>query len=193
VCNGSLGDPFLTISFGEGSNPGPPLANVSAAYQYTAADCPTEGSYAIRNSTFFCFNSSWHVVAVDHSPCDPLGYFLLVNALTGPSDIYTNTIDGLCPGTSFEAEAWVVNLLKQTGCGGNGTDPNLTFTVTDLSGTVLAQHNTGNITESNPVTWTSYKFLFTASANGTVIFKITSMARLHNNTAVLKGTFTLNR
>jgi hypothetical protein len=54
VCNGSLGDPVANISFGEGGNPGPPLANVSAAYQYTAADCPMEGSYAIRNSTFFC-------------------------------------------------------------------------------------------------------------------------------------------
>lgn len=176
VCNGSLGSPVFNIDFGSGANPGAPNTKVSANYQFTAMDCPPEGSYAIRNSTFFCFNDDWHVVPFDHTPNDPTGYFFIVNALAGPSDIYTDTITGLCPGLPFEVNAWVVNLLKPTSCGGNGIDPNLTFTITDMSGNILGLHNTGKIAESDPVVWTAHNFLFTAPVNGTVILKITSTA-----------------
>ncbi|TAL46980.1 MAG: gliding motility-associated C-terminal domain-containing protein [Chitinophagaceae bacterium] len=176
VCTGSLVYPTVTIDFGAGNNPGQPISNVPSTYQYTALDCPQEGFYAIRNSTFFCFNNDWHVVPYDHSPNDPVGYFLLVNALSGPSVVYIDTISGLCPNTVFELNAWIVNLLKPGGCSGNGIDPNLTLTVTDISGVVLKQYNTGNIAENDPVRWTAHNFLFTAPANGTVILKITSTA-----------------
>jgi gliding motility-associated-like protein len=176
LCSGSLGNPVATIDFGAGSNPGAAISNVPVTYQYTNQDCPQEGFYAIRNSTFFCFSSDWLVVPFDHSPNDPNGYFLMVNALTGPSLIYTDTITALCPNNPVQVDAWVLNLLKPTSCSGNGINPNITFTVTDMSGNTLGQKNTGDLTEIDPVTWTSHSFLFTAPANGSVIIKITSNA-----------------
>jgi gliding motility-associated-like protein len=176
VCTGSLGDPVFTIDFGAGNNPGAVNSHVSSAYQYTGLDCPNEGFYAIRNSTFFCFSNDWHVVPFDHSPNDPNGYFLLVNALTGPSLIYQDTISGLCPGISFETSAWIINLLKQTACSNNGIDPNLSFFITDLGGNIIAQYNSGNLPESDPYSWTQHRFLFNAPANGSIILKIVSNA-----------------
>lgn len=176
LCTGSLGDPVATINFGGGPNPGPANSNVPAAYQYSTQDCPQEGSYAIRNSTSFCFSSEWHVVSFDHSPNDPNGHFLLVNALTGPSVVYLDTIYGLCANTSFQVDTWILNLLKPTGCSGNGIDPSFILTVTDMSGTILGQLVKGPLIETDQVAWILHNFLFTAPANGTVIFKITSMA-----------------
>jgi len=176
LCTGTLGDPVATIDFGSGQNPGPANNNVPFPYQYTNQDCPQEGSYAIRNSTFFCFSSEWHVVPFDHSPNDPNGYFLIVNALAGPSVVYLDTITGLCANTTFQLDAWILNLMKPTGCSGNGIDPSFILTVTDMSGTLLGQLVNGPMAETDPIAWTIQNLLFIAPANGTVIFKITSIA-----------------
>ena len=175
LCTGTLGDPAATISFGGGQNPGPANNNVPSPYQYTNQDCPQEGFYAIRNSTFFCFSNEWHVVPFDHSPNDPNGYFLIVNALAGPSIVYQETITGLCANTSFQVDAWILNLLKPTSCSGNGIDPSFILTVTDMSGTILGQLVNGPMAEIDPIAWIPHNFLFTAPANGSVIFKITSV------------------
>ncbi len=161
------------IDFGAGSNPGGSLKNISASYQYSSQDCPGEGFYALRNTTMFCFNSEWHVVAFDHTPNDPNGYFLLVNALSGPSLVYTDTITGLCPSNLVQADAWILNLLKPGVCG-SGIDPNVTFVVTDLSGNALGQKNTGDLSETGQPQWINQNFVFNAPANGTVIIKIIS-------------------
>lgn len=176
VCNGTLGNPVYTIDFGAGNNAGPPLSQVPAPYQHTAADCPEEGYYAVRNSTFFCFNDAWHVIPFDHTPNDPVGYFLMVNALAGPSLIYQQTISGLCPNTVFELSAWIINLLKKTSCNGNGIKPELLFSLTDLSGNSLGQITTGMLPETDQVSWKNFGFLFTSPSNGTVVLKITSLA-----------------
>lgn len=175
VCTGSLGDPITTIDFGAGSNPGGPISNVPSTYQYTNQDCPQEGFYAIRNSTFACFNSDWHILPFDHSPNDPNGYFLLVNGLAGPSLIYQDTITGLCPNISVQVDAWVLNIFKPGACSGGGIDPNLTFSITDMSGNLIAQKSTNNLPEIDvQPQWTSHSFLFNAPINGSVILKITS-------------------
>ena len=175
LCPGSLGDPVVTIDFGAGSNPGGPNGNVAAAYQYSNQDCPPEGFYAVRNRTFSCFNSDWHIVPFDHSPNDPNGYFLMINGLDGPSLIYQDTITGLCPNIPIQVEAWMVNLFRSAACNGNGADPNLSFVITNMSGTTIAQLNTGPLAETDitPV-WVSHSLLFTAPANGNVILKIIS-------------------
>ena len=159
LCTGSLGDPVATIDFGAGPNPGGPISNVPSTYQFSNLDCPQEGFYAIRNASFSCFSSDWHILAFDHTPNDPTGYFLLVNGLAGPSLIYQQTISGLCPNTSVQVDAWVLNIFKASACSGSGIDPNLTFTITDMSGNVIGQQNTGPIAETDvqPV-WTSHSF-----------------------------------
>ena len=93
-----------------------------------------------------------------------------------PSLVYTNTITGLCPNNPAQVDAWVLNLMKRSGCNGNAIDPNLTFQVTDISGNIIAQKNTGDITESPVITWNEQSFLFNVPANGDVILKIISNA-----------------
>lgn len=175
VCTGSLGDPIATIDFGAGPNPGAAINNVPSAYQYTNQDCPQEGFYAIRNSTFSCFSGDWHILAFDHTPSDPNGHFLLFNGLAGPSLVYQDTITGLCPNITIQVDAWVLNVFRSGACNGSGIDPSLTFSITDMSGNLIGQKNTGPITETDvqPI-WTSHSFLFNAPANGSVIVKITS-------------------
>jgi len=174
LCTGVLGDPAAVIDFGSGSNPGPAINNIQAPYVYTNNDCPQEGFYAIRSSTFFCNSNGWQVVPFDHTPNDTEGYFLMVNGLNGPSLVFLDTVNGLCPNISMQVDAYLMNLYKSSGCNGSAIDPDLTFTVTDMAGNILVQKNTGPINKVSVPDWTSSSFLFTAPLNGSIILKITS-------------------
>ena len=160
LCNGNLGDPVFSINFGQGNNPGAANANVSTAYQFISADCPDEGYYAIRKSSGSCFADRWHALDYDHTPIDPDGYFLLINPKNGPSEIYSQRISGLCSNQIFQVSAWIVNLLKTDACSGNGLDPDIKFTITDLSNNMLASYTTGIVTKKNQAVWVPYNFTF---------------------------------
>src|SRR6476661_543937 len=133
LCTGSLGDPVIHITFGSGSNPGPPLQAATTFYSYVATDCPNDGSYTVRSGTSGCFGSSWYDVLQDHTH-DPNGYFMLVNASFQPGDFYIDTVKGLCGSTTYEFAAWVMNVLRPSACGFNGINPNLTFKIETASG-----------------------------------------------------------
>lgn len=163
LCNGSLGDPIVHISFGRGANPGNALPAASTSYQYVATDCPNDGYYAVRNTTNGCFGASWHNVSADHTG-DGSGYFMLVNASVQPGAFYIDTVRGLCGGTTYEFAAWIMNVLLPTACGGSGTLPDLTFTVERTDGTVLQTYNTGSIAMSASPTWHQYGSYFTTPA-----------------------------
>ena len=173
-CGGNLGDPLVSIDFGSGA--GSALSNVPAPYQFTSQGCPNEGFYTINSTSGFCFNNTWQVVPFDHTPTDQNGLFIMINALDGPSVIYLDTISGMCPNTTFQMEAWILNLLKPIGCNGNGIDPNLTFIITDMQGLLLGQKTTNDFPETSVFTWVAERFTFPSPANGTVILKIISNA-----------------
>src|ERR1051325_7581784 len=120
LCTGSLGDPVVHITFGAGGNSGPSLRAASTTYTFINQDCPNDGSYTVYNSTFGCFGNTWHNISEDHTPGDQNGYFMLVNASFTPGDFYVDTIKGLCTNTTYEFAAWVVNVLRPIGCGGQG-------------------------------------------------------------------------
>lgn len=168
-CTGSLGDPVVNITFGDGINPDnnytPP-----AAYSYTSQTCPNDGFYTITRSTSGCFGGNWHTVTADHTGG---GAFLLVNASYNPGDFFQGTVTGLCPSTTYEFAAWVMNVLKDPG----GIKPDLTFTITALDGAVLNQFNTGGINTSASPEWNKYGFFFTTSpGNTSVKLQITNNA-----------------
>ena len=50
LCQGSLGDPVVDITFGSGPNPGSPLGGATN-YQYVPNDCPNDGYYTVANAT----------------------------------------------------------------------------------------------------------------------------------------------
>ncbi len=169
LCTGSLGDPVVNINFGTSNTPDlnfPP----PSAYTYTGNQCPNDGFYTITSSSSNCFGSSWHSVNNDHTGN---GSFMLVNASFNPGDFFVTTVSNLCPNTTYEFAAWVMNVLRST----TGIKPDLTFKVETPSGTILNQFNTGGIVATPSPEWNQYGFFFTTAAvNPTIVLRITNNA-----------------
>ncbi|MCX6317324.1 MAG: gliding motility-associated C-terminal domain-containing protein [Bacteroidetes bacterium] len=169
LCTGGLGDPVVNITFGTGTTPDfnftPP-----SAYTYTSNTCPNDGSYTITTSTSGCFGSNWHTVSSDHTGG---GAFMLVNASFNPGDFFRATVSGLCPNTTYEFAAWVMNVLKDPG----GIRPDITFSIETTTGAVLNQFNTGGIPATAAPRWDKYGFFFTTTTGSTsVVLRITNNA-----------------
>lgn len=175
LCNGSLGDPVVHITFGTGT-PGALPASVTT-YKYTGSSCPNDGEYSLKDITFNCFSGSWHTVTGDHTPNDALGNYMLVNASFVPGDFYLDTIRGLCPNTNYEFAAWVKNVLKPSSCNFAGIKPNLTFRIETLTGTVLTVYNSGDIPSEDPAPWKQYGTFFqTPIGTSDVVIRLTNNA-----------------
>ncbi|MDB5275499.1 MAG: hypothetical protein JWR61_454 [Ferruginibacter sp.] len=164
LCQGSLGDPIVNITFGSGSNPGPSLSAATTAYKYFGNDCPGDGFYTVRNNTIACFGNTWHSLTSDHTG-NGNGYFMLVNASIDPSAFYLDTVKGLCGNTTYEFAAWVVNVLLQSACNNNGNKPNLTFSIEKTDGTILQTYNSGDIPSQSSPVWQQFGFFFTTPAS----------------------------
>ncbi|KAA9038082.1 gliding motility-associated C-terminal domain-containing protein [Ginsengibacter hankyongi] len=173
LCQGSLGDPVVNITFGAGSNSGPPLGSTN--YTYVPKDCPNDGFYTIANSTRNCFNGTWHTLTEDHTPGDVNGYMMVVNASYTPGDFFVKTVDGLCPNTTYEFASWIYNVLQPYACDGHGIKPNITFSIETTSGTVLQTYSTGDL--PMVANWTQYGFFFsTTSGTNSVVLRMTNNA-----------------
>src|SRR5215203_5999299 len=159
LCQGSLGDPIVNITFGSGNNPGPSLAAASTNYSFKSGDCPDDGYYSIVNRTSSCFSNSWHSLNSDHTG-NPNGYFMLVNASFEPGAFYVDTVDVLCNNTTYEFAAWIVNVLGNHRCS-PAIQPNLTFQIERPDGTVLKSYDTGTIPLDGSPLWKQYGFYFT--------------------------------
>lgn len=177
ICTGSLGDPVINVTFGTGGNPGAPLSTISNNYLYTTAGCPGDGAYTLINSTSNCFNNTWHTLAEDHTPNDINGYMMLVNGSFTPGDFYVDTVKGLCPNTTYEFAAWILNILKPFACNSNGIRPNLTFKIQTTAGVDLGTYSTGDIAQTSGPVWNQYGLFFTTPvAVSNVILRITNNA-----------------
>jgi gliding motility-associated-like protein len=176
LCQGSLGVPIVNKTFAAGPNPGAPLSSAATNYQFFTNDCPPDGSYTVRSNTSSCFGNSWHAISTDHTG-DTNGYFMLVNASVQPGAFYVDTVRGLCAGTTFEFAAWIVNVLRPSACGSNGTKPNLTFTIEKTDGTLIQQYSTGDIAAQGGPVWQQYGFFFTTPVGITdVVLRIVNNA-----------------
>lgn len=170
LCNGSLGDPVVNITFGRGLSPGPPLPASVTSYKYITTDCPDDGMYALRNASNNCWGS-WHNLPSDHTG-DPQGYFMLANATFAPGDFYVDTVRGLCGNTTYEFAAWLMNLVRTP----NQIQPNVTFSIEKTNGTVLGMVQTGDIASSGSPQWKQYGLSFKTPPG---IFEI--VLRMRNN------------
>ncbi|MEO6452524.1 MAG: hypothetical protein ABIN97_00520, partial [Ginsengibacter sp.] len=177
LCQGSLGDPVVNITFGTGPNTGPPLSTALNGYNYVSNTCPNDGFYTIANSTSNCFNNSWLTVAEDHTPGDNEGYMMLVNASVVPNDFYKEQVTGLCGGTTYEFAAWLINVIRPSACNNIPNRPNITFNIETINGQVLQTYNTGDIEASGSPLWKQYGLFFTTPAGtSTVVIKMTNNA-----------------
>ncbi|MEI8058855.1 MAG: gliding motility-associated C-terminal domain-containing protein [Ferruginibacter sp.] len=167
LCSGSLGDPVVNITFGSGG--GNTGYTPTSGYTYTSSTCPNDGSYTITNTTSSCFGGSWHTVLNDHTGG---GAFMLVNASYNPGDFFLTTVSDLCPNTTYEFAAWIMNVMNRP-----GISPNLTFSIETPSGTILQTYSTGDIAETSQPRWEQYGFFFnTPSTNAVIVLRITNNA-----------------
>lgn len=165
ACQGGLGDPIVKYTFGSGSavfGPALPAGVTNLTYEQDScpqqsATNPNDGGYAIvHHSGLDCYPGDWWSSVPQHTG-DPNGYFMLINASTNPNLFYTQTVNGLCPNTTYQFAAWVVNMASHAG----ELDPNITFTIEQTDGTVIGSGGTGDIGYSSPVQWKQYAFYFT--------------------------------
>jgi gliding motility-associated-like protein len=176
LCSGSLGDAIVNITFGAGTNPGLPLSAATTAYNFVVSDCPSDGNYTVRSNTNACFGNTWHTLNADHTG-NTNGYFMLVNASIQPSAFYIDTVRGLCGNSTYEFAAWMVNVLKNTSCGVNAIQPNITFSIEKLDGSVIQTFNTGSIPASSSPEWKQYGYFFTTPVGvSNVVLRMTNNA-----------------
>ncbi|HEX5151335.1 MAG TPA: gliding motility-associated C-terminal domain-containing protein [Parafilimonas sp.] len=165
VCNGSLGDPVVNITFGKGSS-GPSNYAPPDSYTYTGSTCPNDGYYTITNATSGCFGNHWHTVTADHTGDN--GNFMLVNASYDSGVFFITTVTNLCPNTTYEFSAWIMNVLNTS-----GIQPNLTFFIEKPDGTILGSNATGLISTTHTPEWEKYGILFTTpSDSASIVLKI---------------------
>ena len=162
LCQGSLGDPFINITFGAGPNPGLPLSAAATSYQFVTTDCPGDGFYTVRNNTANCFGGNWYTLTADHTG-DPNGYFMLINASYQPGAFYLDTVRGLCGSTTYEFAAWIINMIDPARAP-NSIEPDITFSIEKTDGTILKTYNTNSIPALSSPAWKQYGFFFTTPA-----------------------------
>lgn len=172
TCTGGLGDPITNITFGAGSNYGPPLGSGITNLQYVSTQCPNDGQYTIANSVNNCWSGTWVNLSGDHTG-DPNGYMMVINASYNPSDFYVQTVSGLCAGTTYQFAAWIMNLAVVPG----QILSNVTLSIEKPDGTLLDSIHTGDIPQANPGIWRQYGFYFTTPAGiSSVVIRMTNNA-----------------
>ena len=170
ICTGSLGDPVVKLTFDKTTTIGASSYVPPSAYTYIASSCPNDGYYTITNYTTGCFNNSWLTVSADHTGG---GNYMLVNASYQPGDFFISTVTDLCPNTTYEFSAWVLNVMQPFF---PSIRPNLTFRIEKPDGTVLASYDSGDVPVQGSPTWVQYGFLFTTPVDNAQI-----VLRLRNN------------
>ncbi|KAF2329629.1 T9SS type B sorting domain-containing protein [Flavobacterium ginsenosidimutans] len=170
LCTGSLGDAVVKIDFGTGtSSHGTALGTGITSYTWTTADFPNDGSYTIEKTTNT--PGTWWTTT-DHTGG---GYMMVVNASLSTTDyFYKNTVTGLCPDTTYEFAAWIMNLLRSN----DTSPPNITFTIESTTGTILGTYNTGDIALNSSAVWKQYGFYFTTPTGISTV-----VIRMRNNKA----------
>ena len=150
---------------------------MAPSYQFTTQSCPPPGPYSVRNSTFQCFNNLWQVLPFDHTPNDVDGNFLLINAvpeITRSISIRSGIfVPAGFSSSGVDCQMWSIRFSVR--------DPELRrtwiFSIYSLGGTLLGSYTTGDITPTQPASWTNRRFLFDLpAANTDVILKITDLS-----------------
>ncbi|KQR70500.1 gliding motility-associated C-terminal domain-containing protein [Pedobacter sp. Leaf176] len=167
VCTGALGDPVININFGSGNTTfSNPLSGNATNYRFIAGT-PEDGDYTITKNTNG-MRSGWHQIN-NHTPNDPNGYMMVVNASNTPGIFYQTSIPDLCPGTTYEFAAWITNILNYS-----GIKPNITFSIETSAGAVLQSYNTGDIQDGPTPVWNQYATTFKTGSQTDLILKITN-------------------
>lgn len=146
-CDGFLGAPTVSINFGSGNNPGPPLPNGVTTYRYRNVCAIESNDYAIRSNTLACRNV-WYEIPEDHTPNDVNGYFMMVDADDSRGEFYRTSVTGLMPNFKYEFSAWVGNIDNSPVF----QSPKITFEVY-ANGNLIGSSGILTVPFSSPFTW----------------------------------------
>lgn len=171
-CAGSVGDPVKNYDFGRGLTDRGPEIPDKTNYVYNSTDVPNDGQYTIVKTTAGMSHVSqgnWLAVN-NHTPNDPDGYMMLINADDKTIGVfYQATIPDLCPGTTYDFGAWIINVMARP----DRIRPNLKFIIEKPNGDPIKEFDTGLIPEGGSNDWKRYSATFKTDADVTeVVVKI---------------------
>lgn len=162
LCNGILGPKVVSIDFGSGSNPGPPLPFGTTTYNYNQSCTISPGQYTIVNNTIAC-RQNWHNIPQDHTPNDVDGYFLMVDANANRDEFYRAVVTGLSSSIKYEFSAWVGNLTSL------GEPPKIRFELYDQNGNAIGSSGSITVPYQSQFQWQQVGFLFDLPAGVTSV------------------------
>jgi len=131
-------------------------------------------NYSMEHGHYWFLNEippvdRWHISKLDNTKDDKGGYMYVLNIGDSNSPIFEYTVHNLTLGTFYEFSAYLTNIQKKKY---NNDDPNILFQVNEIATERhLANSSTGDITESDPMTWKKYGVSFNAS-NASVVLLI---------------------
>lgn len=172
LCTGSKGMPIFFEDFGSGTAYGPQLPSGFTNYNFVTSGVPSDGDYTLAIPSNF--NNNWHNIQ-DHTPNDSNGKALIINADYNAGEFYKRTVTGLCPNTTFEFTAWVVNMYNPRGgaCPNDGIPANVRFEIWDSSNTTLLESiSTGDLQGTLSPTWEQFGLTFTTLGDQTSVVLI---------------------
>jgi len=169
TCSSNALVPVFSQTFGQGassSSRSTVPAGFTTNYNFQNTGDLNDGSYIVTPRVQNAGRADW-AVGADHTG-NSNGNMFLVNAGTGGSVFFSQQVDNLCPGSTYNFSAWLANVnttsLTLPVCGAGYVYPNVTFNIKNTSGTVLASYSTGNLplTANNIVApnWQQYGFSF---------------------------------
>lgn len=153
TCTGTFGDNiFLEGDFGSGvENIVPHVTGIAPGYTYTTSTPPGDGFFTITNDMGRWSNNYETWVNVGDNSNDPRGYMMVVNASYSPGIFYEQTIENLCPNTTFEFSADILNVVRPDVTG--HSLPDLEFLINDS-----VRYSTGEIPQD--AKWYKHGFTF---------------------------------
>lgn len=176
ICTGSLGAPVINENFGHGSqyDGGPQLPDGETSLRFVAGPgCGGEdGEYSIlQRMGSSCKGGTWQTIPSDHTGLatgEQFGYMMVINATLEASLFFTYKVDGskLCPNTTYQFAAWIMNILRPLPQTQGFSRPNISFRIEKADGTLLKEYNTGDIPESPDPNWIQYGTFFTSPSDG---------------------------
>lgn len=126
---------------------------------------------------------AWLNGSRDHSG-NTGGYMFFVNANLQPGQFYNGTVTNLTIGVQYQFSVWAANVVK---AGNNLLPPQVLFEVRSLGAgnVLLAQINSGPISEYNNLTWKQYGLSFVAPTTSVVLLMISNAPGGNGNDLVL--------
>ena len=160
TCSGTFGDNIFTEGdFGRGApNIRTDVSDIAPGYAYTTQTPPGDGFYTITNNMGRWSNIYGTWITVGDNSDDPSGYMMVVNASYSPGIFYEQTIDNLCPNTTFEFSADILNVVRSQVTG--HSLPDLEFLINDS-----VWYSTGTIPQDEK--WHKHGFTFALGAGET--------------------------